>query len=145
MLDIAFGEDHTADMVPASSEPPYKAAHCVYYHFADRAGTISSMQGYDALDPEKYQVSFVAHEGDQVEKYRNMARIVFNAQNGREMCENLRYINSKTQILNENNENMYIQFTDYDQVMNSNKGLFLYEKIALIVRSKKHSEGACSP
>lgn len=56
-----------------------------------------------------------------------LVRIVFSARNGREMCDNLREINSKTRILNEKNENMYVQFTDYDQVMESNKGLFLSE------------------
>ncbi len=127
LLDIAFGEKHTADMIPDSCEPPYREAACVYYHFADQAGTISSMQGYRELDSKKYQVSLIANVGDHVEKYRNMVRIVFSAQNSREMCDNLREINSRTRILNEKNENMYIQFTDYDRVIESNRGLFLSE------------------
>ena len=35
LLDTAFGDDHTVDMLPQTSKPPYEAAHCVYYHFAE--------------------------------------------------------------------------------------------------------------
>ena len=124
MLDTAFGEDHTVEMLPKTSEPPYEAAHCVYYHFAKQAGTIRKMSGYDELDPEKYQVSFVAHEGDHVDRYRLMARIVFNMYSGEDMCSAIREINSKTSILDENNNNMYIKFTDFENVQKSYKGLF---------------------
>ena len=61
------------------------------------------MEGYSV-------VSIVAHEGDVVPQYRLMVRIVFNADNPKEMCESIRYINSKTRILDENNQNMYIPF-----------------------------------
>lgn len=124
LLDIALGKDHSAEMLPPVSEPPYERAYCVYYHFADRAGTICSMQGYDQLDVEQYQVSLVVHEGDYVNKYRLMSRIAFCARNDREVCDHLRYINSKVQILNEKDEKMYVEFMDYDTVMESNKGLF---------------------
>lgn len=127
MLDIALGNDHTADMMPQSSEPPYKLAHCVYYHFASEEGIVNSIKGYDELDKEKYQVSMLAHNGDLIRKYQMMVRIVFNAKNGKDLCDNVRYINSKTQILNERNKNMYIQFTDFDEVLESNKGLFVDE------------------
>ena len=124
MLDIALGNDHTADMIPQSSEPPYKSVHCVYYHFANREGIVKSIQGYDELDKEKYQISMLTHNGDSIHKYQMMVRIVFNAKNGKDLCDNVKYINSKTRILDDNNQNMYVQFTDYNEVMESNRGLF---------------------
>ena len=114
MLDLAFGKKHTAEMIPQSAKTPYKCAHYVYYHFADRDGEIASIQGYNNLDPERYQVSLVAHEGDYIPKYRLMVRIVFNVYTADEICESIRYINAKTRILDINNNNMYIQFTDFD-------------------------------
>ena len=119
MLDLAFGKIHTAEMIPEPSIPPYKHAPCVYYQFADRAAIIASMQGYSDLDPERFQVSLVAHEGDYVPKYRLMSRIVLDASTPREMCELIQYINNKIRILDDKNNNMYIQFTDFDGVMNS--------------------------
>ena len=127
MLDIALGKEHTADMLPRPSEPPYRSAQCVYYHFAERDGTITAMHGYDNLDPEKYQVSFVTHVGDNIPKYRLMIRIVFNASTAKEMCESIQYINKHTRILDQNKQNMYISFTDYDEIMNSLSGLFQQE------------------
>ena len=114
MLDLAFGKQHTAEMIPEPAEPPYKCAHYVYYHFAGRDGEITSIQGNNELDPERFQVSLVAHEGDFIPKYRLMARIVFNVNTPEEVCESIRYINAKTRILDIDNNNMYIQFTDFD-------------------------------
>ena len=127
MLDIALGNDHTPDMLPEASEPPYKSAHCVYYHFAKRAGTVSDIQGYEELEKEKYQVSMLVHKGGSINKYQMMVRIVFNAKNGRDLCNHIRHINSRTRILDDKNQNMYIHFTDFAEVIVGNKGLFVDE------------------
>lgn len=127
MLDTVFGIEHTAAMLPKELEPPYKGATCVYYHFADRSGTIRSMRGYKELDPEEYQVSILANEGMQVLQYQLLTRIVFDAVNGSDMCDKLRSINACTRILDENGENLYIPFTDYNTVETSHRGLFVHE------------------
>ena len=114
MLDLAFGKKHTAEMIPEPPELPYKCVQYVYYQFADRDGEIASMQGYNDLDPERFQVSLVAYEGDLIPKYRLMVRIVFVAYSPGEVCESIRYINAKTRILDRDNNNMYIPFTDFD-------------------------------
>ena len=69
----------------------------------------------------------MTHEGSYVEKYRLMAMITFMVKNGQEMCDILREINEKTSILNDNGENMYIQYTDYEKVSEGHKGLFVHE------------------
>lgn len=127
MLDIALGKNHASDMIPEPSEPPYKSAQCVYYHFADREGKITSIHGYSELDPERFQVSIVANVGDVISQYRMMVRIVFNAASPKEMCESIQYINNNTRIFDENNENLYIPFTNFDEVINELSGLFLQE------------------
>ena len=125
MLDIALGNDHTPDMLPKTAEPQFKAAHCIYCQFADRAGKIISMQGYDELDREIYDVSKVAHEGEYVEKHRFLVRINFVARSGKEMCDRIREINNKTSILDNDNHNMYIQFTDYERVIEDHKRVMI--------------------
>lgn len=114
MLDLAFGKKYTAEMIPEPLELPYKCVQYVYYQFADRNGEIASIQGYNDLDSERFQVSLVAHEGDFIPQYRLMARIVFNVNSPEEVCESIRCINSKTRILDRDYNNMYIQFTDFD-------------------------------
>lgn len=125
MLDVAFGDDHSVDELPQTLEPPYKNSHCVYYLFADKSGTVTSMQGFDELNKSEFQISVIAHKGSYVDKYRNMVRIVFNARNGNEMCDKIRLVNNNVRILDENGDNMYIHFTDYEQVIESNRGLFM--------------------
>lgn len=124
VLDTAFGDDHTADMLPRTIEPPYDVVHCAYFQFARKGGIVSHIQGYEELDEDKYQVSFVAHKGDKVDKYRLMARIVFNSRSSGAICDAVREINSKTRILDEHGENMYIPFTDFDRILETHKGLF---------------------
>ena len=114
MLDLAIGKKHTAEMIPVPSGPPYKCVHYTYFQFAKKDGEIASIQGYNDLDPERFQISLVAYEGDLIPKYRLMARIGFNACSPREVCESIRYINAKTRILDRDNNNMYIPFTDFD-------------------------------
>lgn len=127
MLDTTLGIKHTPDSLPQEVDSPYALADCVYYQFAKKAGSVSSFQGYEELDPEKYEISFVAHEGNVVPKYRVLARISFAAKSAREMCDMLREINAHTQILDENNENLYINFTDYEAVLKYHKDLFVQE------------------
>ena len=124
MLDIAFGGEHTADMLPAEARPPFKQSHCVYLHFADRAGTVSSIEGYDKLDKDKFRISMLVHEGEKVPGYRLMCMIIFNAGSAEEMCDVLRQINADTRILDENGENMYLKYEDYGSVIQKQEGLF---------------------
>ena len=127
LLDIAFGLDHKASMLPETTKPPYRTVHCVYYQFAEKSGRICSLNGYSDLDPDQFQVSFLAHEGTYVDQYRMITKIVFNADSGKEMCEKIKYLNSKVRVLNEQGENMYIMYTDYDYLIEAHKGLFLHE------------------
>ena len=128
MLDTVLGNDQKPEMLPKTAEPPFDAAHCAYYQFAKSAGLVTSMEGYNDLDREIYDISKVTYEGSYVDKYRLLVRITFVARNADEMCERLQEINNKTRILDESKENMYIQFTDYRTVIESHKGLFAHTK-----------------
>ena len=127
MLDVALGNDHDPDELPPTVEIPYRSSHCIYCVFAERLGKISSIQGADDLERESIYFSVITHTGSYVEKYRLMGMLSFNARSGNEMCEKIQIINNTLNILNEDGDNMYIHFTDYDHVIESNKGLFLYE------------------
>lgn len=126
MLDTVLGNDQKSEMLPKTVEPPFEAAHCAYYQFAQKAGLVTSLEGYNDLDHDIYEVSKVTYEGTYVNAYRLLVRITFVARNAKEMCERLQEINNKTKILNENKENMYVQFTDYRTVIESHKGLFAH-------------------
>ena len=127
MLDVAFGEDHKVEDLPQTYKPPYKTTHNVYYLFAEKSGIVSTMQGLDELDRNEYNVSILAHPGTHVDKYRNMVRLVFNAHSSQEMCDKIKHVNDTVQILDENGENLYIHFTDFDEIIKTNKGMYAAE------------------
>ena len=82
------------------------------------------------MDSERFQVSLVVHEGDFIPQYRLIARIVFNVNSPKEVCESIRYINAKTRILDRDNNNMYIQFTDFDTLYKFAKSQIAAESAA---------------
>ena len=125
MLETTLGIEHKASMIPNICEPPYEAAYCGYLAFADRSGTISSMRGFDKLNGDRFVVSNIVNEGDHVEQYKLMSRIVFNVKNSTDLCKAIQYINENVQILDENGEDMFIRYENVDFLAKSMEGLFL--------------------
>ncbi|MCR5795975.1 MAG: hypothetical protein K6G61_11600 [Solobacterium sp.] len=127
MLDTALGIKHTADMLPEPIARPYRGATCVYYLFADHAGTIEKISGIDSLDPEEFNVEMVRQQGDNVEQYRLMVKIVFSARTAREICSILQQLNRTIGITDDNGRDLAVRFTDYEAVMQRHKGLMQTE------------------
>ncbi|MBQ6382440.1 MAG: ATP-grasp domain-containing protein [Clostridia bacterium] len=125
MLDTALGIEHRAAMIPALRQPPYKKAYCLYFLFADRPGIVCSMKGFKELDKNRFLISNVVQEGDHINRYNLISRIAFNAQNSTDLCDTIRMINEKVRILDENGENIYIQYNNIDILSKSVEGLFL--------------------
>ena len=124
LLDTALGIEHTASMLPVLAEPPYEIAYCACFLFAERAGIVSHIE-FDKLEKDRFHVSPLVTEGDKVAAYRLIARIAFCVHSADELCDTLRYINENVKILDDQGENMYIQYSDYDTLYERNKGLFL--------------------
>lgn len=123
MLDTALGVRHTADMLPQQMARPYIGAMCVYYMFADHAGRIEKMAGFDQLDPELFQVTAVKRTGDYVEKYNVMVRLTFYVPGTEEMCRKLEYLNQVIDIRDTSGKDLIIHYTDYETVRAAHQGL----------------------
>ena len=124
MLDTALGNEHTASMLPIMKESPYEWANCVYFLFADHAGRISRMEGYDQLEKTRFQITPVVREGDYLEAFRLMASIAFDISSAKDLCDTLQFINENVRVLDENGENMYIRYTDFSCLDERLAGLF---------------------
>lgn len=125
MVDTVLGIEHKASMIPFPNEPPYKMAYCIYWVFSNRSGTIHSMNGINDLDKKKYLISNVVQEGDNLNQFQLISRIVFNVKNCKDLVDSIRLINEKIRILDESGENMYVQYNDFDNLAKSVEGLFL--------------------
>ena len=124
LLDTVLGIEHTASMLPILPEPPYESAYCAYFLFADHAGRISRMEDFDQLDKDRFQVTPLVMEGDRLEAYRMIARITFCVNSADDLRDTLQYINENVRVLDENGENMYIQYTDFSCLDERLAGLF---------------------
>ena len=123
MLDTALGVRHTADMLPVQVAPPYNGATCVYYMFADHAGTIEKMEGLADLDPDCFRVEAIKRPGDYVDQYRIIVKITFFARHTEEMCQMLKQLNQTIKIPDSIGKDLVIRFTDYEAVKQRHKGL----------------------
>ena len=83
------------------------------------------MKGFKELDKNRFLISNVVQEGDHINRYNLISRIAFNAQNSTDLCDTIRMINEKVRILDENGENIYIQYNNIDILSKSVEGLFL--------------------
>ncbi len=125
VLDTALGIEHTASMLPRLKKPPYDSVYGIYFLFSDRSGEVGSVKGTDKLDRERFLVSHVAAEGDHVQQYQLLSRVVFSMDSAEDFCDAVRLINETIVIRDETGENMYIRYTDLDVLSERLKGLFL--------------------
>ena len=58
----------------------------------------------------------IVHPGDEVRQYQLMGRIAFSAQDCDGMLETLRAINQTLRILDEDDDDLILPFTNYDAV-----------------------------
>ena len=123
MLDTALGVRHSEEMLPQQITPPYSAAMCVYYLFADHTGKIEKMDGLDKLDPDFFKVETVKNPGEDVDQYRMMVKITFSARKTEEICHILQYLNRSIVILDTYGRDLIVRYTDYEAVKLGHEGL----------------------
>ena len=116
MLDTALGIRHYADSLPESIRRPYIGAGCVYYLFADHAGQIKEMEGFNRLDPSRFQLEMVKNRGEDVQEYQLMVKITFFARQPEEMCQILRELNETISINDQSGKDLIVRFTDFNAV-----------------------------
>ena len=120
MLDTALGVRHCADSLPGPIKRPFVGAMCVYYLFADHKGHIMRMEGFDGLDPSRFQVERIVNEGDDVRQYQLMVKIAFFIPNAGGICQTLRELNGIIRIDDQSGSDLIVRYTNYDAVQ---KGL----------------------
>ncbi len=128
MLDTALGIEHKASMLPSLREQPYKKTYCICFLFSDRACEISSMDGFDELDKERFLVSNIVQKGERIDQYRLLSRIVFTAKSSADLLDSIRLVNEKVRILDENGRNIWIQYKDFGTLAERVSGLFLLDR-----------------
>ena len=123
MLDTALGVRHGANSLPEPVRRPYIGAMCVYCLFADHAGRIKGMEGFDRLDPSRFQLEIVRKQGEDVRQYQMMGKISFFARQMNEICQILQELNETISINDQSGRDMIVRFTHFNTVREGLSGI----------------------
>ena len=118
MVECALGIDHTTADLPKSQEAPYKACACAYMLWTRKAGTITKILGLEEIAalPGVHIVRNTLVEGDTIGQNRPLGNILFSAKDCNDMCAMIQRINQKAALLDENGENILLQYTDFESL-----------------------------
>lgn len=130
VLESQLGINHEAAQLPAPQLHSLRRCIGVRLLFSARAAKVSKIVGSEKtarlagaapgqkprMPGEGLFVELLVHPGDEVRQYQLMGRIAFSAQDCDGMLETLRAINQTLRILDEDDDDLILPFTNYDAV-----------------------------
>lgn len=118
LTDLALGEKHHADELPAPQKSAFEKCACAYMLWTNKDGIIKKISGIDQVEKLKgVSVYLNVEEGDEVSQYASMGNIMFVAENCEKLCKIIQKVNQMISVENQNDENILIYYTDYQYLM----------------------------
>lgn len=119
LVDYSLGNKHHSQDLPKNQVQLYKKSANAFACWTKEAGKVLRIEGLEKLAKmPNVHVTFVAQEGDYVEKYRHIGSIIFSANNREECVSILNKIQNLLRVIDENGQNIAIYFTDYAHLEN---------------------------
>lgn len=119
LVDYHRGIKHSPDELPAPEEHEYTRCGCSYTQWTNKEGTIKEFRGLDKImETGDYTLCTQYHVDDKIGYHRPWGVFVFTGENADEICTKINNINSNFAVINENGENLIIQYTDFDFLKN---------------------------
>ena len=117
LTDISLGVKHKKSDLPKSQTKAYEKSANVFACWTKEAGKVVRIDGLDELAHlPNVHVTFVAQEGDFVDKYRHIGSVIFSAQNFNDKVKMLEKIKNTLRVVNEKGNNIAIFYTDYERL-----------------------------
>ena len=114
LLDIALGKKHKITDFPARLTVSPEKCACAYILWSDSKGTVTKIEGLkEIVDMPDMCIRSIVHEGCELRQYQYMIIIAFAAEDCQKMCEVIDKINKTVKILDENERNVTIYYTDF--------------------------------
>lgn len=119
MVEIACGVKHTIDDLPAPLADCKRGSGTAYMLFAQRDDVIGSIEGLDevAKRPGVF-LDLPKREGETVRYHATMGVLHIASEDVEELCDTIEYINKTLKIKNKNGEDMFIYYTNLDELRN---------------------------
>lgn len=117
MVDYAINGSNPVEGLPKAIQGPYDGCACGYILWTSHAGTVSRINGINALKEKmKVTIHCVAPVGKIVEAHKYAVICSFASADAEDMCRKIELINRTIQVLDENGENMVIYYNDFETV-----------------------------
>lgn len=125
LTDYARGIPNTIDMLPGAQVHMYERCGCGYTLWTNKAGKIASITGIDKIT-KIFGVSYypLCRVGEEVAIHRTLGVVGIYAENCEELCKKINQINDVISILDEENEDIIIRYTNFEYLKaNYKKGM----------------------
>ncbi len=115
LVNYTLGENVEASVLPPSQIAAYDKCACAYMFWANKEGTVKEIKGLDEIQKiPGVSVATVTRPGTTLEKYHSYGNVLFVSKDCEEMCRIIDQINKTVSIINENDEDVIIKYTDFD-------------------------------
>ncbi len=128
-IENALGIKHSTNDLPPNLNQAYKATVGSYHLFASTEGVIDNIEGLEELDKmPNVEYDLPKRKGGKVTYHMCIGLVRFYADNVNELVNIMKKVNDVFSIKNDKGENMFIRFTNYEEVINEFKeGMKDYE------------------
>lgn len=115
LVDYTLGEKVEASVLPPSQTSAYEKCACAYMFWVNKEGTVKEIKGLEEIQKiPGVSVATVTRPGTTLEKYHSYGNVLFVSKDCNEMCRVINQINNTVSIINENDEDVIIKYTDFD-------------------------------
>lgn len=117
LVDYSLGEKYTTQNLPLALTSPMSKCGIAYSLWSKNSGVLDKIEGLDLLK-EKYGVGYYSlHKiGDKYDFHRPVGVITFAKDTIDSAIEMLDIVNKNLTIKNQNGEDVYIKYTDFDNL-----------------------------
>lgn len=117
MLEIACGVKHDVDDMPPALTRCEKGVAAAYMFFAKKDGVIDKVEGLEEIEKlSNVYIDIPKREKGNVRFHATMGVVHIVANDIEEMCDTIEYINRTLKIKDSNGENMFIYYTNLDEL-----------------------------
>ena len=118
MVDYAVNGASDKSLMPSSFDGTEEKVGCGYILWTRRGGVVGSVEGLSKISKMlNATVHAVAKQGSTIDPYAYALIISFKSDSRRQMCENIRLINSNVSMKDTDGKEMLSFFTDFDSIL----------------------------
>ena len=128
LTDYARGIKYSVDDLPCAQKHMYKKCTCGYSLWTHKGGVLKEFIGFDEICKIPGIGFCTLHQvGETFVEHRPLGVVTVEADDCEDFCSKIDKINKTISIIDENNEDVIIRYTDFDYLRRIYEGALNYE------------------